>query len=112
MDIQEQERFTEIARQNSINAGKYAEAREQAAKVKYELDMLLGARYLDKSIERSMAYEKALVLIANESEANKSLYQQFLKYPSIFKGLERVIEANADQIRFSQSRMKYEKDNT
>jgi len=111
MDIKEQEKLTEVIRQNSINAENYAKAREKAAVSKYHLDILAGAKYLSDKLNVKAAYEKALILIASENDENKQLYKDFLKYTSVYKGLEKVIEANADQIRWAQSRMKYIKDN-
>jgi hypothetical protein len=112
MEIQEQQRLNLLVRQNSVNAQKYSDARQKAAIAKYELDVLTGAKYLSQELNVKSAYEKALILIACENESNKQLYKELLKYVSIYKGLEKVIEANADQLRWMQSRMKYEKENT
>ena len=112
MDLQEQARLDKIVIQNSTNAENYAKAREKAAVSKYKLDVMAGAKYLSDKLNVKAAYEKALILIASENEDNKELYKDFLKYTAIYKGLEKIIEANADQIRWAQSKMKFLKENT
>ena len=112
MDLQEQHRLDQIIIQNSANAKAYAEARAKAAKAKYELDVLAGAKYLSDKLNVKAAYEKALILIASESQENKQLYKDLLRYKAEYKGLEKVIEANAGQIMWAQSKMRYIRDNT
>lgn len=112
MDINEQIALNDIIIQNSANAKTYADTREKAAIAKYKLDLLAGAKYLSDKLNVRAAYEKALILIACENEDNKSLYKDFIKYTAQYKGLEKILEANADAIRWAQSKMKYEKENT
>ncbi len=112
IDSQETKRLNEIIIQNSVNAREYAKAREKAALAKYKLDVIAGAKYLSKDLNVKAAYEKALILVASENDCNKELYKDLLKYKAIYKGLEKVIEANAEQIRWAQSKMRYIRDNT
>lgn len=111
MDSQETQRLNQIIIQNSANAKAYAEARSKAAKAKYELDVLAGAKYLSDKLNVKAAYEKALILIACENEENKILYKDYLRYTAEYKGLEKVIEANAGQIMWAQSKMRYIREN-
>jgi len=112
LDPQEQQRLDGVILQNSKNAEKYLQAREQSARAKFSLDVLVGAKYLSKEISPGMAHEKAIILVANENEENKNLYKDLIQYTASYKGLEKVIEANEEQIRWAQSKMKYIKENT
>ena len=112
IDPKETQRLNEIIIQNSANAEEYRVAREKAAHAKYKLDVLAGAKYLSDKLNVKAAYEKALILIASENDDNKQLYQDLLKYKAIYKGLEKVIEANAGQIMWAQSKMRFIRDYT
>ena len=107
MDKEQLAHIDLIAQQNSVNALKYGEARQKFAEAKYELDVMVGAKYLKGEIDNKMAYEKALLFIACEDWQSREIYQKMLKYENIYKGLEKVIEANGDQIRWAQSKLKY-----
>ena len=107
MEQHEQERLSELIRKNSENAERYLESRKRAAIAKYELDVLIGAKYLTQDLNMKCAYEKALIIVSMKTEENRQLYKDFIKYTAEYKGLEKVLEANADQIRWAQSRMKY-----
>ena len=107
IDIKEQQRLNEILVQNSKNAQEYANARELCAKAKYKIDVLIGAKYLENELNNRVAYDKAFIIVACESEENKAIYREFIEHQSRYKGLEKIIEANADQVRWAQSKMKY-----
>lgn len=107
MEAEERAKLDNIAAQNALNAQRYHSARKEAAKAKFELDVILGAKLLNQQIPASMAYEKALIMVACESEENKKLYETLEKATAAYKGWERVIEANAEQIRWAQSKLKY-----
>ena len=110
MDDTEFPRLDEILRQNTINAERYAIARRKAAEAKYYLDVLIGAGYLDGTLEEKTAYEKVLIIIASKSDDNKKTYKELIISTAEYKGLEKVLEINSEQIRWAQSKMKYNLD--
>ena len=108
MDVLEIKAINAVAEQNSTNALAYKVAREKHAKAKYFIDIQLIKGYQDKTIAPSIAYEKAIILVASFSEQNKRAYNDYLREEATYKGMEKVIEANSGQISWAQSKLKYE----
>ena len=107
MEIEEIHKIQQIAEKNSELANTYAKSRVKAANAAFALDVLVGKAYLDGDIDTKMAYEKAILNIACLNETNKELYKEYLLNNAEYKGLEKIIEANRDQIVLAESKMKF-----
>lgn len=112
LDKHEIDRINEVARKNIENSRNYLEARKISAEAKFNLDVLIADGYRTGSIDKKMAYEKAQVIVGNQSPENQATWKEYSLAVAAFKGLERVIDANQSQLSLAQSMMKYEKENT
>lgn len=107
MDSIELARLDDVLKKNAENAEDYLRARKKAAEAKYALDVVIGAGFLSGELSEKISYDKALIITVNE-KGLLEVYKDLILQTSVYKGLEKVLEANADQIRWAQSKMKWQ----
>lgn len=87
-------------------AEKYAEARQNFAQAKINLDKALAEAYRDQKIKDSMAYDKALIALTINDEGLKADYEILVTAEQEYKGLEAVLSARQSYISLWQSLVK------
>ena len=91
----------------TVQAAKdYQDARVDYAQAKLDMDALIGRRLSDGRIDPRCAYEKALVMVYQESQDNYQVYRKMVISMQTYKGLEKVLDARQSVISLHQSLIK------
>lgn len=88
-------------------ANKYAEARKMAGNAEADLKILLTSKLKELRInKKNLGVEMAILMLCEENELAKDLYKEQIKHEAIYKGLERILDAQSAKLIFEQSLMK------
>jgi len=93
-------------------ANKYRMAKHRWGKAKESLDFILAASYKSGYIERKHSYEKALLMLVEDSigtereEEIKGYYSSMINNKVDYSGLEALMKAHDTQISLCQSLIK------
>lgn len=107
----------DIAIEQTKRCVEYAEARGKAGRAKVALDMLLaaglkGIRANKPNVGIDLAYiilcEPVWLAGTDQSEAARSFYAEWQEQESVYKGLERVIDAYQSRIMMEMALMKHQ----
>lgn len=99
-------------------ANEYRKTRKLYADAKFFLDIRLAIKYKNKTLNRKLSYEKALIMLCEDSIGQEdedvvlTAYKDFIEKEADYKGLERVIEANQNRLSLCQSLIKNQVRNT
>ena len=107
MDNIEISRLDEVLKKNAENAEAYLLSRKKAAEAKYSLDVVIGAGFLFGELPEKISYDKAILIISMKKNMLQT-YKDLILYTAEYKGLEKVLEANSEAIRWAQSKMKWQ----
>ena len=108
IDYQDSKAMWQFALESCKVADDYAEARAIYSQSLKVLKVALARAYQKQSIQRTIAEDKAYLVLANENEALRASLEQVIEQEGIYKGLEKVLEARAGVMSFNQSLIKHE----
>ena len=86
----------------------YAKFRHIAASSQVDFEILLTSRMPHFRKERStIGYDMACLRLVEESPEAAELYRKWKETEGRYKGLERILDANAAIMSYEQSKMRY-----
>ena len=93
----------------------YAQERHKYGEAKCDLGLQLVIHQDDPRYQKA-SFEKQLLLLLKETpEAQKdvfySLYKDYVKCKQNYKGLDKMIQRNSEQISWTQSMLKFAREN-
>lgn len=111
LDQERAARLFQLAETQKNNANKYFACRHIAAKAKVDIEILLTASLSAiRSEKPNCGIEMAYMMLMEKSEEARKLYREWQENEAKYKGLERILEAQATEIMFYQSFMKWQKE--
>lgn len=111
MDTPKIQTLRELADKQIKDADRYAETRRIAGKAESDLNILLTAYLPDlRQNKKNLGVEMARFMLMETNDVAKKLYAEWLENEAIFKGLEKLLEAQAAKLIFEQSIMKHRTD--
>ena len=109
MDIQQAQEYGETARKQREISDKYAEQRKIASKAKTEMEILLvSALPTIRMSKPNVGIEMALLMLMEYQPETKLIYRQWKEAEGLYKGYEKILDANSGAIMYGMALMKYE----
>lgn len=111
IDAKNIENLRKLAQSQRDIADRYAKARELSGKAETDLKIIVASKINEMRKEKkNIGIEMAVLSIIDSDSVAKGLYEEWHKNEAIYKGLERVLDANGSSLIFEQSLMKFVKD--
>jgi len=102
------EQLPGIAEQQRTNAENYMKFRVLSSDAETALDALLATNAARLTGDRkSISKENLILLLMATNDKAREYYDEYKQNEASYKGLEKVLEAGAQQIMAIQSAMKY-----
>lgn len=108
IDYQDSKALWAFALKNCEIAEQYQDARAMHASALKNLKLSLAREYKAKQIDPKIAEEKAYLIMAEKDDSIRDMLRKLIEQRSIYKGLEKLMEARAAAISFNQSLIKNE----
>jgi len=90
----------------------YKLSREKYGSALKHLKLKLAVAYKNKTIERGIAQDKALIVLTINDKKAKLAFEAVIIEEQVYKGLEKVLEARQSVMSFNQSLIKNQLRNT
>lgn len=111
MDTEKISELSALSTQQIKNAERYSEARIFAGEAESHLKILLTAKLPElRGNKKNLGIEMAILMLMEDSEVARKLYLDWVKWESVYKGLEKLIDAYSSKLIFEQSLMKFRKE--
>jgi hypothetical protein len=111
MDIFKAQEIAELAKKQTDLAWQYAQTRETATKAKTEMELRLISRLSTiRTQKANVGIDMSFLMLMELEPDTKTIYKEWKEAEAKYKGLEKILEANASIIMFYQSLMRYQKD--
>lgn len=113
MDIFELRENVKICDEAISLAKQYAEARKIAGKAESELKIILASELKNiLSRKPNVGIEMAIEMLLETDVIYRDIYKEWKENEGLYKGLKKLIDVLQSKISYSQSIIKYERDNT
>src|SRR3990167_2016399 len=110
MDYNQAQAIAELAKKQVKLAEEYAKQREIAGKAKTEMEIRLVVKLPHiRTQKANVGVDMANLMLMEIEPDTRTIYREWKEAEAKYKGLERILEANASVIMFHQSLMKYQK---
>lgn len=97
-----------IANEQVKCADDYSKARRAAGEAETELNLILAANLSEIRAEKSnVGIDMAHLMLCERNKEALGLYRTWKKNESIYKGLEKLLDARSSKLIFEQSLMKH-----
>lgn len=108
IDYQDSKALWAFAMRNCQIAEQYQDARALHATALKNLKLRLSKEYRLKHIDPKIAEDKAYLIMAENDDEVRDMLRDLIEKRSIYKGLEKLMEARAAALSFNQSLIKNE----
>lgn len=109
MDVNKIEKLRAIAQKQVETANSYANVRLDAATAESELKIIVTSRLKElRGTKRNLGIEMAILMVCEEDEHARDLYHIWVTKEALYKGLEKLLDAQGSQLIFEQSIMKFQ----
>lgn len=108
IDYNDNEKVMQMGAELYRLSQEYNKARQEAAKAKYKLDIILASRFEEiREKKKNVGYESALIMLLEPGEEEvQTYYKNYTRFTAQYKGLERLIDALHSRISLIQSLIK------
>lgn len=111
MDHERIEQLRKMAQAQVDTATRYANIRRQSGNAESDLKILLTARLKElRGNKKNLGIEMAILIMCEEDTHAQELFQEWQRKEAEYKGLERILDAQASQLMFEQSVMRYQRE--
>ena len=111
MDQAKMKRLSDLAQHQVETANRYANARKLSGRAERDLKIIIASEITKlRTIKKNIGIEFATLLIVGQDETARILYAEWTEQEAVYKGLEKVLEAQASQLMWEMSLNKFQKE--
>lgn len=109
MDIHKAQEYEAIVKNQNDIANKYSEQRKIASKAKTEMQILLVSALPNIRLSKpNVGIEMAFLMLMEYQPDTTAIYRQWKEAEGLYKGYEKILEANSSSLMYAMALMKYE----